>query len=150
VNIIDGRTWLEHLNPSRCWELLASVPVGRVGVLNDSAPEIYPVNHAVDGQTIVFRTDPGTKLRGMLRSPAVCYEVDAIDPEDATGWSVLVKGSAAQVRDPDELRALADLPLRLWALGDKAHWIRIIPAEVTGRRIWSRVVQGPIESPPSD
>ena len=149
MNVIDGRTWLEHLNPGRCWELLASVPVGRVGVINDSAPEIYPVNHAVDGQTIVFRTDPGTKLRGMLRSPSVCYEADAIDPEDATGWSVLVKGSAVQVRDPDELRALADLPLRLWALGDKAHWIRIVPAEVTGRRIWSRVVPGPVESPPS-
>ena len=59
MNVIDGRTWLEHLNPGRCWELLASVPVGRVGVINDSAPEIYPVNHAVDGQTIVFRTDPG-------------------------------------------------------------------------------------------
>ena len=150
MNVIDGRTWLEHLNPGRCWELLASVPVGRVGVLNDSAPEVYPVNHAVDGQTIVFRTDPGTKLRGMLRSPAVCYEADFIDPEDATGWSVLVKGSAVQVRDPGELRALAELPLHLWALGDKAHWIRIVPAEVTGRRIWSRVAPGPVGSPPPD
>jgi nitroimidazol reductase NimA-like FMN-containing flavoprotein (pyridoxamine 5'-phosphate oxidase superfamily) len=136
--VMDGRTWLEHIDGPHCWELLGSVPVGRVGVINDSAPEIYPVNHAVDEQTIVFRTDPGTKLRGLLRSPAVCYEVDGVDPARATGWSVLVKGRAEQIRDADELRAVARLPLRPWTLGDKVHWIRIVPAEVTGRRIWSR------------
>ena len=137
--VIDGRTWLEHLDPPHCWGLLASVPVGRIGVLNDSAPEIYPVNHAVDRQTVVFRTDPGTKLRGLLRSPAVCFEVDGVDPEDGTGWSVLVKGRAVQIRDPDELRAADRLQLRPWTLGVKVQWIRILPAEVTGRRIWSRV-----------
>lgn len=136
---IDGRTWLEHIDPRNCWELLDSVAVGRVGVINDSAPEIYPVNHAVDEQSIVFRTDPGTKLRGLLRSPAVCYEVDGVDPADASGWSVLVKGRAEQIRNPDQLRAVARLPLRPWTLGDKVHWIRIVPAEVTGRRIWSRL-----------
>jgi hypothetical protein len=141
--LIDGRTWLEHLHPSHCWDLLAATPVGRVGVINDSAPEIYTVNHAVDRQTIVFRTDPGSKLRGLLRTPAVCYHVDGIDPRDDTGWSVLVKGRAVEFRDPDELRAAATLPLRYWTLGDKAHWIRIVPDEVTGRRIWSRTAPGP-------
>lgn len=136
--VIDGRSWLEHLAPRRCWDLLASTPVGRIGVLNDSAPEIYPVNHVVDRDTIVFRTDPGTKLRGLLRSPAVCYEVDGIDPDDATGWSVLVKGRAAEVTHVDDLRRIRELPLRYWTLGDKAHWIRITPLEITGRRIWSR------------
>jgi nitroimidazol reductase NimA-like FMN-containing flavoprotein (pyridoxamine 5'-phosphate oxidase superfamily) len=138
VATIDARTWLEHLGPAECWNLLAATPMGRIGVLNDSAPEIYPVNHVVDRHTIVFRTDPGSKLRGLLRSPAVCYQVDAIDPTDATGWSVLVKGRAVELHHPDELRQAAMLPLRLWALGDKAHWIRIVPDEITGRRIWAR------------
>ena len=136
--VIDGRTWLERLNERDCWDLLAATPVGRIGVLNDSAPEVYPVNHVVDDRTIVFRTEPGSKLRGLLRSPAVCYEVDGIDPEERTGWSVLVKGTARQIDDPDELRRVADLDLRYWALGPKDHWIRITPAEVTGRRIWRR------------
>jgi nitroimidazol reductase NimA-like FMN-containing flavoprotein (pyridoxamine 5'-phosphate oxidase superfamily) len=139
--LIDGRTWLEHLSARQCWELLAGTPVGRVGVINDSAPEIYPVNHAVDGDSIVFRTDPGSKLRGLTRSPSVCYEVDGIDRDDATGWSVLVKGRAVEVRDPDELRRLAALPLRYWTLGDKAHWVRVVANEVTGRRIWSRAAR---------
>jgi len=133
--VIDGRTWLEHLDPATCWELLAATPVGRIGVIHDSAPEIYPVNHVVDGRSIVFRTDPGTKLRGLLRSPSVCYQVDGLDPEAATGWSVLVKGRAVEVRSAAEVRRLAGLPLRWWALGDKVHWVRIEPAEVTGRRI---------------
>jgi hypothetical protein len=29
------------------------------------------------------------------------------------------------------------MPLRYWTLGDKAHWIRIVPNEITGRRIWN-------------
>ncbi len=136
--VIDERTWLEHLSTARCWELLAQTPVGRVGILNDSAPEIYPVNHVVDGGAIVFRTDPGSKLRGLSRSPCVCYEVDGIEPADATGWSVMVKGRAAEVRDVDEIRRLSALPLHRWTLGDKVHWIRIVAHEVSGRRIWSR------------
>ena len=147
MGVIDGRTWLEHLSPTNCWSLLASTPVGRIGVLNDSAPEIYPVNHAVDRDTIVFRTDPGSKLTGLLRSPAVCYQVDGIDPADATGWSVLVKGRAVELHNPDELRRVANLPLHYWTLGVKAHWIRIIPDQVTGRRIWSRTT--PDASPPT-
>jgi uncharacterized protein len=133
--VIDPRTWMEHLSPATCWQMLASTPVGRVGVLNDSAPEIYPVNHVVDHHSIVFRTDPGSKLRGLLRSPAVCFEVDAIDPANATGWSVLVKGRAEEVRDPQELGRLADIQLRYWALGPKEHWVRIVADQVTGRRL---------------
>jgi nitroimidazol reductase NimA-like FMN-containing flavoprotein (pyridoxamine 5'-phosphate oxidase superfamily) len=132
---MDGTSWLEHLTPDECWQLLSATPVGRIGVLHDSAPEIYPVNHLVDRGTIVFRTDPGTKLRGLLRSPAVCYEADGIDAQAAMGWSVLVKGRAEQLSDPDDLDRVARLPLRLWSLGDKAHWIRIVPEDVTGRRI---------------
>lgn len=134
MGVIDPRTWLEHLSSSMCWELLASTPVGRVGVLVDSAPEIYPVNFAVDGHTVVFRTDPGSKLRGIDRSPSVCFEVDGVD-RAAESWSVLLKGRAEAVTEAADRRALDDLPLRPWALGQKSHWIRIRPREVTGRRI---------------
>jgi uncharacterized protein len=133
--VIDGRTWLEILQPAECWQLLRLLPVGRVGLLVDSAPEIYPVNYAVDGQTIVFRTERGTKLRGLNRSPSVCFEVDGIDMADHTGWSVLVKGRAHDVSDAAERKRLDNLGLHYWAIGDKPHWIRIVPTEITGRRI---------------
>jgi nitroimidazol reductase NimA-like FMN-containing flavoprotein (pyridoxamine 5'-phosphate oxidase superfamily) len=138
MGVIDGRTWMEHLSVARCWELLASTPVGRIGVLYDSAPEIYPVNHAVVDQTVVFRTDVGSKLSALDRSPAVCYQIDGIDAEHLTGWSVLVKGRASVVREGAEVRYLEAQGLQHWSLGHKAHWVRIVPAEVTGRQIWSR------------
>jgi nitroimidazol reductase NimA-like FMN-containing flavoprotein (pyridoxamine 5'-phosphate oxidase superfamily) len=135
--VMDPRTWLEHLTPAQCWQLLASTPVGRVGVLRDSAPEIYPLNHVVDHDSVVFRTEPGGKLDALLRSPSVCYQVDAVDPASSSGWSVLVKGRASEVHDRHELERLAELELRWWVPGPKQHWIRIVPIEVTGRRIWT-------------
>lgn len=127
--------WVEHLSTAECWELLALHPVGRVGVLVDSAPEIYPVNHVVDGHTIVFRTDSGSKLRGLDRSPSVCFEADFFNFDEHTGWSVLVKGRAAELTSAEERGRAADLPLRFWDLGEKPHWVRVTPTEVTGRRI---------------
>jgi uncharacterized protein len=130
-----GRTWVEHLSQHECWELLACAVVGRIGVLVDSAPEIYPVNFVVRDHSIVFRTDVGSKLRGLERSPSVCFEVDGYDLATRVGWSVLVKGRAEDVIDAAQLQRLSDLALEFWAVGAKAHWIRIAPGEVTGRRI---------------
>jgi nitroimidazol reductase NimA-like FMN-containing flavoprotein (pyridoxamine 5'-phosphate oxidase superfamily) len=134
--IIDGKTWMEHLSQRECWDLLAKTPVGRIGVLIDSAPEIYPVNHAVDGKTIVFRTEQGGKLRGLDRSPSVCFEVDGYDAATSTGWSVLVKGRAREVTAAEEEERLLGLDLRYWSIGPKPWWVRIEPTSVTGRRIF--------------
>lgn len=133
--VIDGRTWLEHLTIEECWDKLARESVGRIGVLVDSAPEIYPINFLVDGRSIVFRTDPGGKLRGLDQSPAVCFEVDHLDPQDQTGWSVVVKGRAKELTASEDRNAVEHLPLKFWPLGEKTHWVRIRAIEVTGRRI---------------
>ena len=130
-----GAVWMEHLSLEECWTLLASRPAGRLGVLVDSAPEIYPVNHVVDRRTILFRTGAGTKRRGFDRSPSVCFEVDEIDDRDATGWSVLVKGRAVELTDPEDIRLAGLLPLDLWSFEAGTRYVRIVPAEVTGRRI---------------
>ncbi len=136
--VLDSRTWMEHLGEETCWQLLASTPLGRVGVLVDSAPEVYPVNFRVDGRSVLFRTDPGTKLRGLDRSPSVCFEVDGFDEPGRSGWSVLVKGSARELSSAAEVRAAEAEPLEPWGFGPKSHWIRIVPTEVTGRRIHLR------------
>jgi nitroimidazol reductase NimA-like FMN-containing flavoprotein (pyridoxamine 5'-phosphate oxidase superfamily) len=136
--LIDARTWLEHLTPADCWQLLALSPIGRVGVLVDGAPEIYPVNFVVDERTIVFRTDAGSKLRGLERSSTVCFEADAINLYEQSGWSVLVKGQAEELTKADDVRRAISLPLQFWTFGEKAHWVRVRPVEVTGRRIHRR------------
>lgn len=136
MGVIEGRTWLEMLSEAECWRLLAQEAIGRVAVLVDGVPEIYPVNHVVHGETVVFRTDPGSKLRGLVRSSAVCFEADAGDPATHTGWSVMVKGRAVELTRGDDVAAVAKLPLEYWAEGEKGHWIQIEPTAVTGRRIY--------------
>lgn len=127
--------FVEHLSARVCWELLASADIGRIGVLVDSAPEIYPINYAVIDQSVLFRTDEGNKLRGLERSPSVCFEIDDIDPARRTGWSVLVKGRASELREASDLDRARSLGLELWSIGEKSHWFSIHPDEVTGRRI---------------
>jgi nitroimidazol reductase NimA-like FMN-containing flavoprotein (pyridoxamine 5'-phosphate oxidase superfamily) len=134
--VIDGRTGLEQLSVPACWALLAGSEMGRLGVVVDGGPEIYPVNFVVDGEHLAFRTAGGGKLRGLERSPAVCFEVDGVDLDERSGWSVLVKGRAEVVRDAETSRRLAASELRYWAPGEKAQWVRVAAREVTGRRIF--------------
>ncbi len=136
MGVVDGRTWLEVLSDRECWELIAEEEIGRVAILVDGIPEIYPINHVVQEQTIVFRTDPGSKLRGLVRHPRVCFEVDGTSPAAKVGWSVMVKGRAIELVTAEDLDRVADLSLEYWAHGEKAHWIRIEPDAVTGRRIY--------------
>jgi nitroimidazol reductase NimA-like FMN-containing flavoprotein (pyridoxamine 5'-phosphate oxidase superfamily) len=71
---------------------------------------ILPVNSTVDGGAMVFRTDPGSKLDAAAAGATVAFEVDAADERDRTGWSVMVRGQAAEVSE------LADLERRRrWA-----------------------------------
>lgn len=136
--ITDPRTWLEILGSDECWQLLATVPVGRLAVVTDGQPEIFPVNFAVDGQAVVFRTQAGTKLAAVDGNPAVCFEADAIDTGTRSGWSVVIRGRAKAVRAPEHLRRLQALPLEYWAVGDKPDYVEITPTAVSGRRIHAR------------
>jgi nitroimidazol reductase NimA-like FMN-containing flavoprotein (pyridoxamine 5'-phosphate oxidase superfamily) len=136
MGVIEGRTWLEHLSADECWGLLDRTEVGRVGVVVDGDPEVFPVNFVVDDETIVFRTDRGSKLHGLLDHPSCCFEVDGVGPKLWSGWSVLVKGRAEEIHGGAESAQAAALGLRYWAFGEKSHWIRIRPHEVSGRRLY--------------
>jgi uncharacterized protein len=96
---------------------------------------IFPVNFALDRHMVVFRTDEGTKLDAAARGSRVAFEIDGTGTGVHTGWSVLVRGEAIEVTGPEELARLRRLPLAPWAPGAKAHYVRILPAKLTGRRI---------------
>ena len=61
--------------------------------------------------------------------------MDGTDAAARTGWSVIVRGEITEVTDPAELARLRELPLRAWAPGARDHYVRILPAVLTGRRI---------------
>jgi len=130
----EGPGWQE-LTKSECFELLAREQLGRVAVVDDRGPMIFPVNFVLDRHMVVLRTDEGTKLNAAIKGSRVAFEIDGADPVTRTGWSVLVRGEAVEVTDPAELARLRKLPLHPWAPGAKAHYARILPATLTGRRI---------------
>jgi uncharacterized protein len=129
---IDGRTGLEVLDRDECMTLLDRSSLGRIAVVVDGHPLVFPVNFALDGDAIVLRTDAGTKLYG-ARSGPVAFECDGTNSVYHTGWSVLATGSADEVRDDAECARLGRLPLEVWCPGPKSTWLRIRPRSLTGR-----------------
>ena len=118
----------EVLSVAECLDLLASTSVGRVAVaLPGGPPLVVPVNYALDGEVIVFRTDPGSKLEALREHPA-SFQVDAIDPLHRSGWSVLVQGFAYETSP-------AAVEVEPWDAGPKEHWVRIYAGAITGRRL---------------
>jgi nitroimidazol reductase NimA-like FMN-containing flavoprotein (pyridoxamine 5'-phosphate oxidase superfamily) len=126
---------LLRLDEDECWDFLAKHVLGRVAVTHMEHPMVFPVNYALDGRSVVFRTAPGTKLAlAGARCPAA-FEVDEANETFETGVSVMVHGTIGEVNDRDERERLERLPLRHWAPGDRDHFIRIAPRWVSGRRI---------------
>ena len=119
-----------------CIHLLASHRFGRLAVAMDS-PVIRPVNYVFDerSQSVAFRTADGSKFHAMLINGNAAFEIDGLDPDERTGWSVIIVGMTEEVTSPGELRRLDRLGLEMWAPGRKAHWMRIRAWTVSGRRI---------------
>jgi nitroimidazol reductase NimA-like FMN-containing flavoprotein (pyridoxamine 5'-phosphate oxidase superfamily) len=136
---VDARTGLEWIDRDECLDLLAGDVVGRLAVVHGHTPAIFPVNYVMDGDNIVFRTDPGTKLDAAERASA-CFEIDGIDRASRAGWSVVATGRLEEVTPYDTRtgRRVQSLHVDPWAGGAKTHWMRLIPESVTGRRLCGR------------
>lgn len=122
-----------RLPEHECWVLLREAMVGRLAVVVDDAPDLFPVTHVVDHGTLVFRTAEGTKLAGAV-GQRVAYEVDGYDQESGEAWSVVVHGVAHEVRELHEVLDALRLPLFPWDTAPKPRLVRIEPTQVTGRR----------------
>ena len=120
---------------AECWQLLTSVPFGRIVFTEQALPAVHPVNFAVADSAVVIRTGPGPKLDAAMRGDVVAFEADAIDPETRTGWSVLVIGHASVVVDIDRLVDVVDVEHRPWVRGAGRHVVQIAGERVTGRRL---------------
>ncbi|HZD65921.1 MAG TPA: pyridoxamine 5'-phosphate oxidase family protein [Acidimicrobiales bacterium] len=137
-----GTAELQEITPAECLALLRAQQVGRLAVItgdsfDSSRPDIFPVNYAVGpDDTLVVRTDAGTKLAS-AQLWWVAFEVDGVDLDRRTGWSVVVRGTAREVTEAqsDAMDALRRLPLSPWAPGTHDRWLQVSPEWVSGRRI---------------
>ncbi|MET7479295.1 pyridoxamine 5'-phosphate oxidase family protein [Streptomyces sp. NPDC005648] len=126
---------LVELSVPECRSLLATHGVGRIAVPTASGPVVVPVNYSVVEGAIVFRTEAGS-TPSQASGCQVAFEVDRIDDVFSSGWSVLVRGHARTVTDPDETHRLsAHARSTPWAGGHRDVWVRVAPLVITGRRI---------------
>jgi hypothetical protein len=127
---------LQEISEDECFALLQGQDLGRLAIVRDGQPEIFPVNYALNGRTVTIRTQPGVKLANATLAH-VAFEVEDIDPASREGWVVEVRGLAEDITDaidPWSEHARAT-QVRPWVMGPHEHHIAISHPQVSGRRL---------------
>jgi len=120
------------LSDEQSWELLASEKVGRLVVVVNGRPEIYPVNYAVRDRKVYFRSGEGSKLAELTVYPQVAFQVDHIEANDA--WSVVLHGRAHILQHFSDVQAVDALGLTTWVPDSKFNYVELVTSETSGRR----------------
>ena len=111
----DRRGELDVMFRAECLDLLAAQDYGRLGLVEGGQPVVLPINYALDGEHIVFRTGGGSgKFNTLVRGARAALEIDDIDPATHAGWSVLATGRVNEVESGAERE-------RLWEIGTKIN-----------------------------
>lgn len=122
-----------ELTERECWEHLRAEAYGRLAVVDDDGPVIYPINVLVDHGTLVFRTTEGAKLDALRDDDRVSFEVDGFDADTSCAWSVVIRGRGREITSPHESADVTELGVTPWQSGPKPTFVRISPRVVTGR-----------------
>ncbi len=135
---IDGKG-AAVLPAPECKRLLALAAkagdIGRLGIATDQAPVVVPVNFAVHDGEVVVRVGEGFVSRAAA-GQLVAFEVDHVDHDGGTAWSVLARGLAKLVESPTEAQLSAAADPLVPEPGDMLLVVR--PDVLTGRRFDAR------------
>ncbi|MEO3872074.1 pyridoxamine 5'-phosphate oxidase family protein [Nonomuraea sp. B12E4] len=131
---------LEILPQDECLRLIEPGGIGRVAFNSALGCVVLPVNYKMHQGTVIFRTASGGPMDQDLRTGLkgvdikIAFEIDMIDEPKREGWSVLVHGAAHHV-PPEEMDEVAGCGVTPWAGGERQLYIRLVPCQITGRRI---------------
>ncbi|MCL8026406.1 pyridoxamine 5'-phosphate oxidase family protein [Nocardioides bruguierae] len=123
-----GKHVLVEMDAEECWRLIEGTQVGRLAWNAPDGPTVLPVNIAVDGTSITFRTASTSSLTAQVDDSPVALEVDAIDEGYRTGWSVLVRGTASASFDAGAVTSAEP-----WLEGARPVTVTVRPRSITGR-----------------
>ena len=141
---------LRELSYAECRALLVCQRAGRVAVATPDGPHILPLNYSVVDESIIFRTTPFSVLATYGRNAKLAFEVDHFHDEHQLGWSVVARGRADVVTNPEELarirRVCAPLP---WADGARNLHFRLEWKELSGRALGRESLAEFLDSPPA-
>jgi nitroimidazol reductase NimA-like FMN-containing flavoprotein (pyridoxamine 5'-phosphate oxidase superfamily) len=121
---------VRDLSVEECWARLRDTTFGRLAYHLRGRTLIAPINFAVDGERLVFRTAEGSKFYALQVDDDVAFEIDSYDQEMA--FSVVAQGKVEEIVDADQRRE-ATVHLRPWVRTQKKHVFSLSITELTGR-----------------
>ncbi len=130
----EGRR-LIVLDEATCMRALHGGEVGRLGFSAAALPVVLPVNYAIRGRCLYFRTEPGMKLDAARAGVVACLEVDDFHEGHRSATSVLATGRMRLITDPDELERLSDLVLVPWGAPAAQHLVELTIELLSGREL---------------
>jgi nitroimidazol reductase NimA-like FMN-containing flavoprotein (pyridoxamine 5'-phosphate oxidase superfamily) len=115
-------------------ELLEKETVGRLCVIEHGYPLAFPISYRLtrtgDQTKVAFRTVPHSTV-ARYEGPA-CLEVDRIDTDRQSAWSVIVRGDLRRAFDQ------GDLPDTFPLVTEGRHqWVVLEVTAISGRRFTS-------------
>jgi nitroimidazol reductase NimA-like FMN-containing flavoprotein (pyridoxamine 5'-phosphate oxidase superfamily) len=81
----------DALSARECWELLATVSVGRLALSVRALPVIVPVQYYLDGRRLAVCLGHHELPERSLDVTINAFAADSIDPVTRSGWSVQVQ-----------------------------------------------------------
>jgi nitroimidazol reductase NimA-like FMN-containing flavoprotein (pyridoxamine 5'-phosphate oxidase superfamily) len=122
------------LTKSECLHLLETHSLGRLAWQAADSQQVRPINYVFRSGAVYFRTSSQGILSELVRPADVALEVDDLDQDKRTGWSVIVYGRAKAVAAPAEVLEQVEMDdLVPWAPGVRNLFIQITPSRITGR-----------------
>ena len=124
-----------ELSEAECMELLEQHTAGRIGFMAPEGPQILPVTYQYRNGSVIFRTSPVGPLAELARRTSVAFEIDGIDEQDKSGWSVLLLGFAEAMAHNYLLTSAWETGPVPWADGTRNLFIEIKPRKISGRAV---------------
>ena len=133
-----------ELTSEECWEMLRDEEFGRLAYRLVDEVHITPINYAVEGGSLLFRTAEGDKLLAVAMGSEVAFEIDRYGEDWAR--SVVVRGPARLLPE-DQAHGAENVPLRPWVPTLKYNVVEIEPKVVSGRAFGEFLARGSISDP---
>lgn len=118
---------VEVLEALECKRLLVSASVGRLGYSTSNEQRIVPMNYVLADDHLVFRTASDNEVAHFASGRAVAFQVDEMNQQQQSGWSVLVSGTAQKLPSAS-LRAMdvGETP-EPWAAAPQSEPLSALP-----------------------
>jgi len=118
-----------------CMDLANGQTVGRLCIIDHSYPLAFPVNYRVscddDHVSIIIRVSPRAAI-GTYEGPA-SFEIDRIDLDQVSAWSVILRGRLRNSRGDDRLPDTFPMITE-----GRYQWKVLEAAAISGRRFSGR------------